>query len=263
MLSGDQIEEFYDRGFIVQPDVFSGSEVEQMRAAFVRLEGMARQLGRTRTYRGARFVLEKIKGNSEARSVRIHRIVWCGAAEPVLSAYGRDRRLLTMAARLLGSGEMNQLINQAHFKLPGDGVEFPWHQDSTHRRFGQGQWKDVNRRGSYVQTITAIDDVTEENGPLWFIPGSCRQGHIDLPEDGQLPSALADPAEAVSVTMTAGSVLLFGPYTLHCSQPNISDGPRRAFINGFAYPGANSRVYPGRGAGRLLRVSLRDASLAD
>lgn len=254
MLSGDQIEEFYDRGFIVQPDVFSGSEVEQMRAAFVRLEGMARQLGRTRTYRGARFVLEKIKGNSEARSVRIHRIVWCGAAEPVLSAYGRDRRLLTMAARLLGSGEMNQLINQAHFKLPHDGVEFPWHQDSTHRRYGQREWRDVNGRGSYVQIVTAIDDGTGENGPIRLIPGSAKLGHVELLRDGELPRDCFDPCRAVSAVLPAGSILLFGPYTIHASSPNRSSSPRRAFINGFAYPGANSRIYPGEGAGRLVRA---------
>ena len=104
--------------------------------------------------------------------MRIHRVVWCGAAEPILSRYGMDRRLLEMAGQLLGSSEMNQLINQAHFKLPGDGVEFPWHQDSTHRRFGGDGWQDLNGRGSYVQTVTAIDTVTHDNGPLEFIPGS-------------------------------------------------------------------------------------------
>ena len=157
-----------------------------------------------------------------------------------------------MAAQLLGSRGMNQLINQAHFKQPGDGVAFPWHQDSTHRRYGRGEWKDANGQGSYVQTVAAIDDVTLENGPLEFIPGSCRLGHAGLPE-GELPAG-ADARQARPATMQAGSVLLFGPYTFHRSRPNASDGPRRVFINGFAYPGANGRIYPGRGAGRFLRA---------
>ena len=53
--------------------------------------------------------------------------------------------------------------------------------------------------------------------------------------------------------MRAGSVLVFGPYAIHRSLPNRSAVPRRVFINGYASPGANARVYPGEGAGRTLR----------
>ena len=60
---------------------------------------------------------------------------------------------------------------------------------------------------------------------------------------------------AILVRGPAGGVLLFGPYVFHRSRPNRSRRPRRVFINGFAYPGANARVYPGRGAGRLVRLS--------
>jgi ectoine hydroxylase-related dioxygenase (phytanoyl-CoA dioxygenase family) len=241
------VEAFFDAGFTVQPDVFSATEVEVMREAFDRLESTARRIGATEMHNGSQFVVDRVQDGG----IKIHRIVWCGAAEPVLSGFGRDPRLVEMAAQLLGSSSMNQLINQAHFKLPGDGVAFPWHQDSTHRRYGMAEWTDVNGRGSYVQTITALDDIGEDNGPLLFIPGSHARGHLDLPPDGSLPPWL-DPAAAVPAIMRAGSVLLFGPYSVHGSQPNVSTRPRRTFINGFAYPGANARTYPGEGAGRLL-----------
>ncbi len=248
-----QIEEFFDAGYTLIPDVFSVDEICDMQAAFARLERMAMRLPKTQMYRGSRFVLSGANGNGagNGHGVRIERIVWCGAAEPTLNKYGRDSRLLKMAALLLGSSEMNQLINQAHFKLPGDGVEFPWHQDSTHRRYGGQEWSDVNGRGSYVQTIIAVDEVTEDNGPLRVIPGSCRNGHLGLAPDGTLPPEIDEDA-AISATMKPGSVLLLGPYTLHQSQPNNSTQSRRVFINGFSYPGANSRVYPGNGAGRLV-----------
>ena len=251
-MSGEQVRAFYERGFVVVPDVFTAAELDTMRAAFERLQEAASELDAPAMVRGSQFVVERVRENGSSR-VRIDRIVWCGAAEPVLSAFGRDRRLVRLAAQLLGAGEMSQLINQAHFKLPGDGVAFPWHQDSTHRRYGRDEWKDLNGRGSYVQTIIAVDDVTEDNGPLEFLPGSCLRGHLDLPPDGALPHDL-DPSRAVAATMRAGSVLLFGPYTIHRSLPNRSDHPRRVFINGFAYPGANSRVYPGDGAGRMVRI---------
>lgn len=221
-----------------------------MRQAFGRLERVARRLGESGDYRGSQFVLSRRPRSGE---VSIQRVVWCAAAEPELSGFGQDPRLLQMVSRLLGAREMNQLISQAHFKLPGDGVEFPWHQDSTHRRYGGGEWFDLNGRGSYVQVVVAVDDMTEENGPLEFLPGSCGYGHVGLPE-GELPVG-ADPANARVVTMEAGGVLLFGPYTFHRSRPNESDRARRVFINGFAYPGANARVYPGRGSGRLVRAA--------
>jgi ectoine hydroxylase-related dioxygenase (phytanoyl-CoA dioxygenase family) len=247
-LINPQVETFFERGFLVVPGVFAEGEIAEMRRAFSRLQQTAEYLGESRMFRGSQFVIERAGGGQ----VRIQRIVWCGAAEPVLSTYGRDPRLLELASRILGSREMNQLINQAHFKLPGDGVAFPWHQDSTHRRFGRGEWRDLNGKGSYVQTVTAIDDVCRDNGPLELIPGSNRLGHLGLSEEEPLPPGLLN-RETVAATMRAGDVLLFGPYTLHRSRPNVSNRPRRVLINGFAYPGANSRVYPGEGAGRLLR----------
>jgi ectoine hydroxylase-related dioxygenase (phytanoyl-CoA dioxygenase family) len=251
-LTDAQVAAFYELGFFVQPGVFGRNEVAAMRDAFDRLERTACQFGEPTMFRGAQFVVNRVP-HGEGTRARIDRIVWCGAAEPTLSSFGRDPRLVSMAARLLGSDCMQQLINQAHFKLPGDGVSFPWHQDSSHRRYGQSEWNDVNGRGSYVQTVIALDDVTPDNGPIELIPGSCLRGHLDLPGDGELPADI-DPGTAVAATMGAGSVLVFGPFTIHRSMPNRSVTPRRIFINGFAYPGANSRVYPGEGAGRTLTL---------
>ena len=249
-LGAEQVQAFYEQGFVVVVDVFRPKELAQMRAAFDRLERMAFALNESGMNGGSQFVIERGAGHP---AVRIHRIVWCGAAEPVLSRYGMDDRLLAMAAQLLGAREMNQLINQAHFKHPNDGVEFPWHQDSTHRRFGHAVWRDVNGRGSYVQTVTAIDEVDDDNGPLRLIPGSCGLGHVPDVVEGALPAAL-DERRAFTARMRAGSVLLFGPYTFHSSPPNRSTRTRRIFINGFACAGANSRVYPGEGAGRLVHA---------
>jgi hypothetical protein len=133
LLTPEQIEQFYEVGFVLVPDVFSAAEVEEMRAAFDRLQQTAVALGETRLHNGSQFVVETVEEGENAGRVTIRRITWCGAAEPVLSEYGKDPRLVGMAAQLLGCGGTNQLINQAHFKLPGDGVTFAWHQDSQHR----------------------------------------------------------------------------------------------------------------------------------
>ncbi len=256
-LSDRQVRDFFEVGFVLVPKVFSSAEVAQMREAFGRLERTACGLREPALVRGSQFVVERTE--KDGARARIHRVVWCGAAEPVLSKYGRDPRLVRIAAQLLGSNTMSQLINQAHFKIPGDGVEFPWHQDSTHRRYGRDEWRDLNGRGSYVQSATALDDVTPDSGPIEFIPGTPRLGHLNLPADGGLPPSV-DPSRAVAPLPRSGDVIVFGPFTIHRSLPNRSAQPRRTFINGFAFPGANSRIYPGEGAGRTVGVALGHAN---
>ena len=244
-LNKSQIEAFYDEGYVVLPRVFRDAEIREISDAFDRLRETAIKLTEPTMIKGSYFVVN---------NHRINRIVWCGAAEPVLLKYGGDARLTVPASQLLGSGEMEQLICQAHFKLPADGVGFDWHQDSDHRRYGTAEWTDVNGRGSFVQTILAVDVMNEENGPLMVVPGSGRSGHQYLKQRASPVDALFD-GQAQPVLMEQGSVLLLGPYTVHGSKPNRSRHARRVFINGYAYPGANRRIYPGKGAGRKLAAT--------
>jgi hypothetical protein len=263
-LSSEDVEAFQRDGFVVVRDVFTDKEVAMMAEAADRLIRLARGFEETTMWHGSQFVIserepvgnETPDGNrldTQPPTTRIDRIVWCGGAEPTFSRYGADRRLLRMAADLLESRRMSQLINQLHIKEPGDGVHFEWHQDSTHRRYGTNQWRDLNGRGSFIETATAIDPMTPKNGPLQFLPGTHRHEHIEPdPETGQLPDEVLESVEPVSLEMAPGDVCLFGPFIIHGSDENRSDEPRRLFLNGYAFPGANDREYPGAEAGRML-----------
>jgi len=256
MLTTEQVAEFEDKGLIVVPGLFNAGEVGEMCRSFDRLEQMASNLSATGMLDGSYFVL----GEKDGRQV-IKRVVWAGGSQPYLLQIGADRRLTVPASQLLGSETLEQLLSQAHFKRPHDGVIFGWHQDIQHRDKGNGTWTDVNGRGSFVQTLIALDDMTEDSGPLRFIPGSSGWGRVDFGDhDYDKPDyQTKTPPEfheedAVTVHAKAGDTLFFGPYTAHASFENTSDCYRRVFINGYAYPGANARVYPGDGAGRTLKV---------
>jgi ectoine hydroxylase-related dioxygenase (phytanoyl-CoA dioxygenase family) len=251
--------DFFDQGWTVVPGLFSEAEMRVARQAFERLYSTAQELRTTQNHAGAYFVLDApVNG-----PVIVKRVVWAGGAERELLALGADDRLIEPALKLLGSDRCEQLLSQAHFKMPHDGVSFDWHQDVQHRDKGPGTWRDLNGRGSYVQTIMLIDDMTESNGPLKFIPRSAVRGDpqqrlssaaydYNTPMGGRTDPAPFDESRAVTVTGEAGTVLFFGPYAIHGSTPNESDVPRRVLINGYAYPGANGRVYPGEGSGRVL-----------
>lgn len=243
VLSDADTRAFHEGGFVVLRGLFSAAEVEAAREAFERLYATAQALRYTGDHAGAFFVL----GAAPAGEVVVHRVVWAGGAEPVLLRLGEDPRLVEPALALLGTDHCEQLLCQAHFKMPDDGVGFDWHQDIQHRDKGPGTWRDVTGRGSFVQTILLVDDMTATNGPLEFVPpGACA-----LDASGRLVGAV-DPTRAVPVLGRAGDVLLFGPYAVHGSTANTSPLPRRVLINGYAAPGANGRTYPGREAGRAL-----------
>jgi ectoine hydroxylase len=270
-LSAEDVATFHAHGVVVVRGLFSAAEVDVARAAFERLWARAQQLRTTGTHDDALFVLQP-----RVNDVVVQRIVWAGGAEQELLRLGQDARLVEPALQLLGTSSCDHLLNQAHFKMPGDGVAFDWHQDIQHRDKGPGTWHDVTGRGSYVQTILLVDDMNADNGPLQFLPddavpldarGRLITGHDDysatptttptttagatlLPTSAT--SSSVDASRAVTMTGKAGDVLFFGPNAVHGSLPNVSTSSRRVLINGYAAPGANGRVYPGSGLGVRL-----------
>ena len=250
-LSPSDLRRFYDDGYLIVENLFSREEVEEMAEAAERIRALGREIAsalpgdeaageRKIEHGGSQFVFGGSNG-----STRLLRVVWAGGCEPSFLACGRDARLTSIVGQLLGSSTAVQLLNQLHAKYPNDGLEFEPHQDSEHRRYGTPEWRDVDGRGSYVQTVVAIDDSTPENGPLVFYPGSGRQGHLD-------PAAVRSDYRdrlGVPALLKAGSAAFFGPYVVHRSAENRGEAPRRIAINGFALPGANSRPYFGAGTG--------------
>jgi ectoine hydroxylase-related dioxygenase (phytanoyl-CoA dioxygenase family) len=266
-LTAEQEAAFHAHGHLVLPGLFTTDEVAVVRGVFERLHATAQRLRTTQEHDGASFVLRAPPDGD----VIVQRVVWAGGAEPALLSLSADPRLVDPALQLLSTKTCEQLLCQAHFKMPHDGVSFDWHQDIQHRDKGGDTWRDVNGRGSYVQTILLVDDMRADNGPLLFLPDAAvsldERGRLVRAGDTALPmpaptagdgypsgegSPVVDASRALTVTGRAGDVLVFGPWAVHGSRANTSDRPRRVLINGYAAPGANRRVYPGRGACRRL-----------
>lgn len=239
------IEDFNQYGFCVAEGLFDTSDIEKVKRSFDNLYQASQTIDETQMLKLAQFVF-----NEDA----LNRIVWCGGYDEFLLDVGADKRILNIVSKILDTNEMVQLINQAHFKLPGQKVEFKWHQDSEHRRYGTHMWEDVDGKGSYVQTLLAIDDMRPDNGPLKFIPKSHREGHLNYKDDPSIIDEMLEKYGPVDVMLKAGDVAFFGPYVFHSSSLNKTDSPRRVLINGYAQPGANKREYPGAGLGRHLTL---------
>lgn len=241
------LDDLNQHGYAVLRGVFAPTEMQAVSAAFQRLLERARGMHETTAIDGTQFVISR-------EPFQLKRVVWAGGVEPVLAALGTDPRFLRVAAAALGAPSFVQLIQQAHFKLPGDGVDFGYHQDASNRRYGSELFRDVDGRGSFVQIALAVDPMHSGNGPLRVVPGSHRRGFVADPRTGALPPEDWDAAGAIDLVLAPGDLAVFGPFLIHGSPPNRGSTARRLFLQGYASEGANRRVYPGSGTGLLRTI---------
>ena len=260
LLTQSQLEEYNAEGMLVIKGFFTQEEVKQVSQCADLLQKEAETLSLQQTgkvmHKGTQFVIDR-----NANKLQIHRIVWVGAAEPQLLQLARQPKLLVPVAQILGSDQADQLINQLHYKLPSDGVKFDWHQDVKNRRTFDPNWEDLNHKGSFVQTIIAIDPNTMENGCMYYVPKSHMRGdlYLDKISDPLELQKVAELDNAVPLTLGTGDIVFMHPYLVHGSQPNESAKPRRIFINGFSYPGANKQLYPGEGSAQRIALNKNRA----
>lgn len=268
MLSDEQIKNYNKDGYLILPNLFSQIEINELKDIINVIKDKAFDLAKNNDglevkhlkanqtaiiYQGTQFVINYNEDNNA-----IARVVWAGSFQPKILEYGRDPRITEVVAQILESSKANHIINQIHFKLPGDGVGFAWHQDVQNRKSFCPHWQDTNNKGSYVVAITAIDSHTMDNSPLFAIPGSHAK-ELDFPKFCQiedLPESV-NKTNIIPLLLSAGSTVLIHPYLLHASFPNESQNSRYTLINGFSYPGANADdcKYPGENSGELIDLA--------
>ncbi|MDB6095454.1 MAG: hypothetical protein JWM32_3016 [Verrucomicrobia bacterium] len=136
------------------------------------------------------------------------------------------------AAAVTGARRVQVWALQMLVKPPGGNARgaIGWHQDLHY-------WKTWWQPGSNVFTAwLAISDVREENGPMHFAAGSHRWGLIEgsdftSADEASKRKMIPEKAEwhDVSGAMPPGAFSLHQCLTVHGSQPNVSEVPRRSF----------------------------------
>jgi hypothetical protein len=139
-------------------------------------------------------------------------------------------RIVSVLTELIGLNVkcMQSMLFIKHAGKPGQA----WHQDEAFI---------PTRDRSLTAAWIALDDATIDNGCLWAIPGSHRQGilwplrqHAD-PEYDSIPQSFDFPYEesaARPIEVPEGAVVFFNGYLLHKSLRNRrTAGFRRALVN--------------------------------
>jgi ectoine hydroxylase-related dioxygenase (phytanoyl-CoA dioxygenase family) len=179
------------------------------------------------------FVAEGIAPEDRLSKIfRVHRHV------EVFRNLAVDPRLLDLVEALLGTPEIDCFLSQFIFKVPG-ALGQPWHQDAFYFPFD---------RGPQIGAWLAVTKTTLDNGPLWILPGSHREGVHDVVPDRREHANHAyveivdhDMSAAVPALLEAGDLLLFHSNLMHRSTDNVSQRRRAAMVYHYGEAGTVDR----------------------
>lgn len=222
-LTEEQVASYWDNGYLAAGPVFSAEEVALMRAQLPEIyaeDTPARVL--------------------EAESDFVRMVHGCHKNNDVFASLVRNERILQPAQQILDDEVyVHQFKINAKAAFAGD--VWAWHQDYIFWKVEDGM-----PEPQAVNAAVFLDDVTEFNGPLIFIP---RTHKLGTPDDQRRDIAqgeddpdwmshltaelkyelsqetLADMVGAhgmVSPKGPAGSVVFFSPSIFHGSAPNMS-----------------------------------------
>jgi ectoine hydroxylase len=248
LLDKTQVADFHAQGYLLLPADFLPTAL---------LTTLTAVLPSVMDQDGPQRILER--DGTTVRSVYgLHR----SSAE--IAELVRAPELLNAARQLLGD-EVYVHQSKVNFKAPFSGDQWEWHQDYIYWLHNDGI-----RRPDLLNVAIFVDEVTEFNGPLTFVPGSHSRGLLaGMYADGMprgyeeapawvatltadehfrvAPDVIADLATSsgmVSPKGPAGSVLFFDPNILHSSGSNISPFRRAMLL--LVYNAAGNRPYPVR-----------------
>lgn len=232
-LTPAQIQAYERDGFLVLPELFSPAEVEAMKA----------DLARIQTLDTDHLVREKAGGIAKTL-YRVHEAD-SPTASPVFAGAAVAPRLLGPAQDLLADEALYIHHTKCNLKTAIDGSVWAWHQD-------YGSWKrDGMPEARPTTALLMLDEPTEFNGCLYFIPGSHKAGSLEpvfndatgykfwvVPKD-ELLEIMARSPDPVAITGKPGTVVFFDCNILHASGHNLSRHNRWAIY--FVYNPVTNR----------------------
>ncbi len=227
VLSDEQVAFFVENGYLVLESLVTPDEVEELRRDTVHLA------------RGG-YPCENLKAlSADLTDDEALRRILCihqpHFVSPVIQKYVKHAKIcgalsqITAAHLPFWDGSVKCMQSMLFVKPPTFQGQ-AWHQDEIYI---------PTRDRSLIGAWIALDDATIENGCLWVIPGSHKQGylypqrdHRDTEEhDFGQQSYGFDESVAIPVEVPVGSVVFFNGYLLHKSHKNRSEIYRRVLVS--------------------------------
>ncbi|NQZ95455.1 MAG: phytanoyl-CoA dioxygenase family protein [Myxococcales bacterium] len=247
-LTPEERRAWAEDGFFIRRSVFAPDEVETLRRAAERVGAHASEAAHVcdDTYRidGNRYAeaagsTVQFEHRFDSKTIRVvepfHHLDAC------FDRLIDDLRIVEPMCGLVGCERVALFTDKINLKRPLEGSGFRWHQDSPY-------WNHFcDHVDRLPNVMVALDDASERNGCFRVIRASHTRGSLPgLEGQGELGPLFTDPAHfdldaQVPLAMPAGSLAFFSPHTVHGSEPNTSNLPRRAVV--LTYQPAGHRMF--------------------
>jgi len=249
-LDAEQAHHFTEQGWLLLPGLLSPDEVGVLRAE---VPGILAQ--------------DRPENLREKNGRAVRSALSCHLYNDAFGRLVGHPRLLEPVMQMLG-GPVYVHQFKINPKAAHDGEVWHWHQDFRNWHVDDGM-----PEPQVMNALLFLDDVTEFNGPMMFIPGTHKLGLIHSTIEPEQPSATygrlaPDAARAyedervdgwveehgmVAPKGPAGSVLFFDPCIVHASGPNLSPWSRNMALT--SYNRVSNAI---RRPTRAAFVALRD-----
>ena len=227
IVSDKECQFFIENGYLVVPNLLSESEIEEIRQDATTLarggyecdslkplpESVTDQeaIGRILCIHQPHFVSDTIE-----KYVKHPKI--CGILSQIAAAH-----------LPFWDGSVKCMQSMLFVKPPKFQGQ-AWHQDEIYI---------PTRDRSLIGAWIAMDDANVENGCLWVLPGSHRQGYLYPQRNHENPDEFDfgqesygfDGSDEVPVEVETGSLVFFNGYLLHRSRKNRGDTFRRVLVS--------------------------------
>src|SRR5579871_2707610 len=217
-ITPEHIRQMEEDGYCVLENVFTEAEMEAL-------------TGHIEAFHRRHEEQIRAKGGTEgiSRAGEIAFTAFLAEADENIRAFVLRPEFLAITTRFLGP-DVDLYWNQSVFKQPEGTKEFPWHQDDGYTPVDPSP---------YLTLWLALNDATVENGCISVLPGSYKRGlmpHRSSPI-GLVCYDSDEPYQGVRVPLKAGSMAAFWSLTCHKSGPNVSQGPRKAYVIQYSHAG--------------------------
>lgn len=228
-LTPEQIEFFHREGYLALPAITTPEEVAQLCGIYDHLFEI--KAGRDQ---GDHLDLTS-HDDDETQEPTLPQIMNPSKYAPALKDTQLHANAEAIAKQLFGEQTVFR-FDHAIRKPAHTGSATPWHQDEAY----SSPINDYNEVSIWIP----LQEATRQNGCMWFVPGSHRSGifpHHPIGNDPRVIGLEVDNPDAMSkgavaCELPAGGATIHHCKTLHYTGPNVSAGPRRAYILGFGAP---------------------------
>jgi ectoine hydroxylase-related dioxygenase (phytanoyl-CoA dioxygenase family) len=235
VLNPSQIAEFNRNGCLLGERIISDSEIDELRSELDRVIRKGQEKEGFAPDEPKPVLISNLSGRADSP---VWQIVNIWQTSPAFERLIFNPQLSRGVSQLTGESDLQIWHDQIQYKPAHHGGVNNWHQDAPY-------WpilRPLEDPGMPITAWVALDDVDEDNGCMWMVPGSHRWGnHIKYLEGNPLDrfhemgNDFTPPADAqvrevkrVPWPVKKGAVSFHHSLTWHGSGKNISDRPRRA-----------------------------------